>query len=339
MVDKNKPADLPCTFHFHGADSEWEELVQLYRDEFWGHSDETHWIFRAEKRRKKDNHKNILESDEEKGVTRSNSEAYKVENKGGSYFQTSLDKAFASFEPYKVDENGKRYTRHDLEMSLLREFQRKAHHHLRHVPRMDNSLEWLTLMQHYKAPTRLLDWTYSFYVSVFFAVTRLDCNKEYAEVWGANAAWIGDSEKKIYRTRKLKRLAKRRKQDPINMDELHNAILEVFLKSGKKLVTNLNSFRLNDRLIIQQGTFLVQGDIDVSFDENLKEMGESAKLKEQMHRIVIDITGDKRKRILQELHRMNINNATLFPGLEGFAESVGTQLAYPEKFGIPKKKA
>jgi hypothetical protein len=34
---------------------------------------------------------------------------------------------------------------------------------------------------------------------------------------------------------------------------------------------------------------------------------------------------------------MNINQATLFPDLGGFAESLGRRLAYPEIFGIPAK--
>ena len=37
----------------------------------------------------------------------------------------------------------------------------------------DNRLEWLALMQHYGAPTRLLDFTRSPYVACFFALEEL----------------------------------------------------------------------------------------------------------------------------------------------------------------------
>lgn len=37
----------------------------------------------------------------------------------------------------------------------------------------NNSLEWLSLLQHYGAPTRLVDFTYSWYIALFFAIESL----------------------------------------------------------------------------------------------------------------------------------------------------------------------
>ena len=43
----------------------------------------------------------------------------------------------------------------------------------------------------------------------------------------------------------------------------------------------------------------------------------------------------KKKEILQHLHRMNMSNATLFPGLSGFSESLRTLFAFlPKEEGI-----
>lgn len=61
--------------------------------------------------------------------------------------------------------------RPDVEVKLVREFARKAHLHLApsELPAPDDTLEWLSLMQHHGAPTRLVDWTYSLPVALFFA--------------------------------------------------------------------------------------------------------------------------------------------------------------------------
>src|SRR5215203_4433572 len=52
----------------------------------------------------------------------------------------------------------------ELEERLFREFRRTYHHYSPHVPQRQAVVEWISLMQHHGAPTRLLDFTYSIYV-------------------------------------------------------------------------------------------------------------------------------------------------------------------------------
>jgi hypothetical protein len=54
----------------------------------------------------------------------------------------------------------------ELEDGLLRRFKRQCHHYLINTPEPHNLLEWFALMRHHGAPTRLLDWTYSFFVLI-----------------------------------------------------------------------------------------------------------------------------------------------------------------------------
>lgn len=81
-----------------------------------------------------------------------------------------------------------------VEAGLLRQFKRQCHHHTSQTPEPRDTMEWLALMQHYGAPTRLLDWPYSFYAAVFFAVDGASERKvgDTCCVWAINADWIRD---------------------------------------------------------------------------------------------------------------------------------------------------
>ena len=55
---------------------------------------------------------------------------------------------------------------HTIETQMIAEFKRKAGNYSIREPQ--TLVEWLSLMQHYGAPTRVLDWTQSPYVAAFF---------------------------------------------------------------------------------------------------------------------------------------------------------------------------
>jgi FRG domain len=78
--------------------------------------------------------------------------------------QTSLERALQGADIALADGR-------DIERQMLQEFKRRAHFYVSPLPNEGDILGWLALMQHYGAPTRLLDWTYSFYVAAFFALS------------------------------------------------------------------------------------------------------------------------------------------------------------------------
>lgn len=122
---------------------------------------------------------------------------------------------------------------------------------------------------------------------------------------------------------------------PIFKRDPHLKIPEFFTSFFKAtrpldLVYPLNPERLNPRLSIQQGLFLAAGNLTKSFEDNFESLQEDAD-RDYVWQIIIDISKfDVKKEILRNLYRMNVTRAALFPGLDGFAESLKPMLAFPE---------
>lgn len=283
--------------------------------------------------------------------------------------KTSIEQAFDDFE---IDIN----ERPGLEKKLIRSFQRKAPYHLKGVgvPALDDTLGWLSLMQHHGAPTRLLDWTYSFYRALYNAISESShkcklCGKFESELWVMNTNWFtdeteGNLEKGITgilrdsiedssertpeeRQRKIELLAalnnaKKEKADYRgNLANNRNKLVQYLmdLEEPLSLVYNMTPIGLNERVIYQQGTFVLPSDITKCFMQNLKLYGND--YKNHLYKIEINLVLWERNKIIEDLNDMNINEAVLFPGLDGFARSLKMQLAFTHKFGNvenPSKK-
>lgn len=79
----------------------------------------------------------------------------------------------------------------EIEYRLFREFQSQAPIHMdpTRLPAAKASrLDWLSILRHYDAPTRLLDFTYSPYVALYFALRHgAERDGGPVEVWGIDA--------------------------------------------------------------------------------------------------------------------------------------------------------
>lgn len=207
-----------------------------------------------------------------------------------------------------------------VESRVLREFKRRAHHYVGQLPSEKDTLQWLALMQHFGAPTRLMDWTYSIFVALYFSVSRKAPSNSGYIIWALDAEWLRRTANTRMGVKQDIDLVRQFKEaDQYRFDEVFRPERESWEKL-LPLIYPVNPFQLNERLTIQQGVFLCPRQLRLSFVENLSVMCPTAN---SMKAFVID--HQSRVELLRELDRMNMSSATLFPGLQGFAESLWTK--------------
>jgi hypothetical protein len=205
-----------------------------------------------------------------------------------------------------------------VERALLTSFKRRAHHYLRDLPDPHDNLEWLALMQHYGAPTRLLDWTRSPYVALFFAFEAARDPNGYCALWAMNLTWCRPRSRQVIEQRVCRNL---NPQESLGSPTVFN---QVFLEATVDVVAPLQPFRMNDRLTIQQGLFLCPGSVEQTFLGNLKGLAPTPMIRGNLHKL--RLPRKIRTDVLKALAKMNIGRATLFPGLDGFAKSLGVNV-------------
>jgi len=185
---------------------------------------------------------------------------------------------------------------------------------LDHVPPERDSFQWLALLQHHGAPTRLLDLTWSPYVAAFFALERA---KGDAAVWALNTA-------QIIPYRHTVAIAEMGEVDAWSMSLWKEGNFEeYFLKGNLPFVVIANPSVSNKRLTAQSGTFLVPARLDVSVEEIL---GGYQTPEPVVKKFVL--AEGIRDQAMRELYNMNLTHATLFPDLDGLARSMAYEFEF-----------
>jgi hypothetical protein len=197
------------------------------------------------------------------------------------------------------------------ETRIRRIFQRKSHLFLADVPQ-DDEIEWLAMMQHHGAPTRLLDFTWSPYVAAFFALERATSD---AAIWAVNLPLLWS-------------IHDRCEIDGVNVSGVdprnQKAFQKYFLPNRHAFVWQGDSFRMPQRVVAQSGTFLVASHLGMTVEEILDHYPGRGPLLVQF----VLHTSKLRADAMAALYSMNITQATLFPGLDGLARSMAYEFEY-----------
>jgi hypothetical protein len=194
----------------------------------------------------------------------------------------------------------------EIERSAMLEFRKQAHLYV--PPRMafadDTPGAW-ALMQHYGAPTRLLDWTRSPYVALYFAVTHFE---------GDGAVWLLDAQA-------LHEAAQRRHRELFPLPDSPDARAKILLDAEAPAVVYLTDLHVQtDRMAAQQLLFTLSPRILADHGQliarTLDRAGERAWQK-------LVVPEALKAEFMRRLRTMNITARTLFPGLDGVGRSIG----------------
>lgn len=217
-----------------------------------------------------------------------------------------------------------------IEENLLREFKRHFHRYSRYIPEESDTIEWLAFMQHHGAPTRLLDWTYSFYVAAFFAVEQAR-PKTPCAIWVLDHRWCWECVRRKMPADVIKQID----NDPRwgKSPDVHQAILD----NSIPLVVTCNSFFQNERHSVQQGIFTAPLDLKKPFMKNIEFLDNPTNIKKHFLKLILDFNVKSIGLSLSSLNMMNINRKSLFPGLDGFAKNLENMVA--GKLGVKQRRS
>lgn len=212
--------------------------------------------------------------------------------------------------------------RRQREEYLVREFQRHYHRFGRDLPNEDDRVRWLSLMQHHGAPTRALDFTYSFWVAVFFALENLEPQKHGSIWWLAWRRAYQIAEQEIPEV-----IAELRRDSQFGKSP---ALVSQVLGMDVELVLTFSPHALDERLAIQQGLHLLPLTLRTPLAEIITRTLPEAVLGHAK----ICLGREELVDILGRLQRMNIERRVLFPGLDGLAQGLKHRMALEHLFPL-----
>jgi hypothetical protein len=185
-------------------------------------------------------------------------------------------------------------------------FMLKAHTRYGQCPTERDYAGWLFLMQHYRLPTRLLDWTESAMIAAFFAVN--DHPEEDGALWALNPFALNANQ--------------------IRKNSILSAIgstLPIFRapfveKSSEQSVTAAVAGReLDIRMLIQQSVFTIHGTVTPI---------EAIPGADNFTRWLL-VPADSKALIRRQLRTLGVSLHTLFPDLEHLASDLAL-LRFPD---------
>jgi hypothetical protein len=182
------------------------------------------------------------------------------------------------------------------------------------IPQVDDLLGWLCVMQHYRAPTRLLDWSENLLVALYFAVSA-DLDQD-GEVWAMFPAPLNSSAGAgwgipLPEARHLKYLLKEPYWDG-KSDELAKSL---GLTTSVNCPLAIEPPLIFPRMAVQASTFTIHPSTEES-----KSIPEA--LTDPKHLVRYHIPAGTKQGLLERLRVLGVSDRHLFPDLEGLSRTI-----------------
>lgn len=195
------------------------------------------------------------------------------------------------------------------ESSIANIFKSKAPVRYPNCPTSQSEFDWLFLMQHYGLPTRLLDWTESPLIALFFALWEPDYILQPGSLWALSPGKLNELQaggRRIIPSPSEDKDVKRIAEEAfagIQHDDANHKILAI------------QPPHFDTRMLVQQSTCTIHGTrIPLEQLENNREFLWKT-----------EIPPDQKQSLWTLLQRFRIKQSTVFPDIENLAKDLASR--------------
>lgn len=192
------------------------------------------------------------------------------------------------------------------EININARFRMKAKSRYANCPISDASFPWLFLMQHYRLPTRILDWTESPLIALYFAVENEKEDDKESVIWALKPSSLNSAQ--INRNNIL---------SPGHPD-LKRVFTEAFHlneENADQRIVAIQTEQIDIRHLVQQSEFTIHG-----CATPMENLFESDKF---LGKILVPSIAKKELRTM--LNILGITRSYLFPDLENLSAELASQ--------------